>query len=229
MVTMGIWQELSPKEVGNRTYFPPPCYTLSKKEKKKFLQLFVGYQSSPMVLIKCEETCVREWSQINWLKISWLSCLDATTSTSGYPWHLTKKCKGDYNQIVLILQCYMQQSYRSWKFRWIRTRSVNYLVPVRDVFPPSFFDIMVHLVVHIVREIRICGPVYLWWMYLAESYMNIFKGYTKNHHNPEALIVERYIIEEAIDICTNYLSDANFVGVLDIVMMDLIQVEVFMV
>ncbi|XP_006586481.1 uncharacterized protein [Glycine max] len=28
-------------------------------------------------------------------------------------------------------------------------------------FPPSFFDIMVHLIVHLVREIRLCGPVFL--------------------------------------------------------------------
>jgi len=28
-------------------------------------------------------------------------------------------------------------------------------------FPPSFFDIMVHLIVHVVEEIRMCGPVFL--------------------------------------------------------------------
>ncbi|KAL6349375.1 hypothetical protein AAG906_034031 [Vitis piasezkii] len=28
-------------------------------------------------------------------------------------------------------------------------------------FPPSFFDIMLHLTVHLVREVRLCGPVYL--------------------------------------------------------------------
>ena len=27
-------------------------------------------------------------------------------------------------------------------------------------FPPSFFDIMVHLIVHLVREIRLCGPFF---------------------------------------------------------------------
>ena len=27
-------------------------------------------------------------------------------------------------------------------------------------FPPSFFDIMVHLTVHPVREVRLCGPIY---------------------------------------------------------------------
>ena len=35
-------------------------------------------------------------------------------------------------------------------------------------FPSSFFDIMVHLIVHLVREIRFCGPVHLRWMYPIE-------------------------------------------------------------
>jgi len=69
-------------------------------------------------------------------------------------------------------------------------------------FPPIFFDIMVHLIVHLVREIKCCGPVYLWWMYPIERYMKILKGYTKNLHHPEAFIVERYIAEEAIEFCS---------------------------
>ena len=28
-------------------------------------------------------------------------------------------------------------------------------------FPPSFFDIMVHLTMHLVDEIKYCGPVFL--------------------------------------------------------------------
>ncbi|XP_050914877.1 uncharacterized protein LOC127129795 [Lathyrus oleraceus] len=79
-------------------------------------------------------------------------------------------------------------------------------------FSPSFFDIMVHLVVHLVREIRICGPVYLRWMHPIERYMKIFKGYTQNHHRLEASIVERYITEETIEFCTMYLSKGNSIG-----------------
>jgi len=40
------------------------------------------------------------------------------------------------------------------------------------LFSPSIFNIMVHLVVHLVREVRLCGPVYLRWMYLIEQFMN---------------------------------------------------------
>ena len=75
----------------------------------------------------------------------------------------------------------------------------------RDVFPPSFFDIMVHLVVHLVREIRFCGPIYMQWMYPFERYMKILKGYVKNQCCPEASIIERYISEEAIEFYSEYM------------------------
>ena len=73
-------------------------------------------------------------------------------------------------------------------------------------FPPAFFDIMVHLIVHLVREVRLCGPVYLRWMYPFERYMKILKGYSKNPYRPEASIVERYVVEEAMEFCKDYLS-----------------------
>jgi len=69
-------------------------------------------------------------------------------------------------------------------------------------FPPSFFDIMVNLVVHLVREVRLCGPVYLRWIYLVEQYMKILKGHVKNHYRPKASMIERYIAEESIEFCS---------------------------
>ncbi|KAK7390244.1 hypothetical protein VNO78_25543 [Psophocarpus tetragonolobus] len=71
---------------------------------------------------------------------------------------------------------------------------------------------MVHLAVHLVREIRLCGPVYLRWIYPIEHYMKILKCYTKNLYRPEASIVERYIAEEVIEFCTDYISQAKPIG-----------------
>jgi len=39
------------------------------------------------------------------------------------------------------------------------------------------------------------------------------KGYTKNLHRPEASIVKRYIAEEAIEFCFEYIEKAKPVGV----------------
>ncbi|CAL9024619.1 unnamed protein product [Prunus brigantina] len=80
-------------------------------------------------------------------------------------------------------------------------------------FPPSFFDIMVHLVVHLVREVRLCGPVYFRWMYPFERYMEVLKGYVQNCTRPKGCIVERYIAEEAVEFCTEHLSDVSTIGV----------------
>ena len=79
-------------------------------------------------------------------------------------------------------------------------------------FPPAFFNIMVHLIVHLVKEIKCCGPAYLQWMYLVKRYMEILKGYTKNLHRPETSIVERYILEEAIEFCSEYIEKEKPVG-----------------
>jgi len=37
--------------------------------------------------------------------------------------------------------------------------------------------------------------------------MKILKGYVKNHNRPEGCIVECYIYEEAIEVCSKYLTN----------------------
>jgi len=88
----------------------------------------------------------------------------------------------------------------------LKNEAIILLCQLEMYFPPSFFGIMVHLIIHLMREIRICGLVFLRWMYLIERCMKIFKGYVKNPYRPEASIVERYIGEEAIEFCTTYMS-----------------------
>ena len=45
--------------------------------------------------------------------------------------------------------------------------------------------------------------------------MKILKGYTKNLHRSKASIVERYIAEEAIEFCSEYIEKAKPVGLLE--------------
>ena len=80
-------------------------------------------------------------------------------------------------------------------------------------FPPSFFDIMLHLTVHLVREMRLCGTIYFRWMYPFERFMKVLKGYVRNHNHLEGCIVECYIAEEAIEFCAKYLSNTDAVGI----------------
>ena len=42
--------------------------------------------------------------------------------------------------------------------------------------------------------------------------MKVLKGYTKNQYRPEASIVERYVVEESIEFCSQYIEIVKFVG-----------------
>ena len=42
------------------------------------------------------------------------------------------------------------------------------LCKLERIFPPSFFDIMVHLPIHLAREAILAGPVQNRWMYPFE-------------------------------------------------------------
>ncbi|GKA12930.1 ribonuclease H-like domain-containing protein [Tanacetum coccineum] len=80
-------------------------------------------------------------------------------------------------------------------------------------FPPSFFDVMVHLVSHIVREIKMCGPPSLRNMYPFERYMGYLKGYVRNRSRPKGSIAKGYVVEEVIEFGTNHLRDVRNVGI----------------
>ena len=42
--------------------------------------------------------------------------------------------------------------------------------------------------------------------------MKILKGYVKNHYHPEVSMIERYITEESIELCSEYMSKSNPIG-----------------
>ena len=46
------------------------------------------------------------------------------------------------------------------------------LCKFEKIFPPSFFDVMIHLPVHLPREAILAGPVQYRWMYPFERYYN---------------------------------------------------------
>lgn len=50
----------------------------------------------------------------------------------------------------------------------LKERIVLILCKLKRIFPPAFFDIMIHLVVHLPREAIFARPVSPWWMYPFE-------------------------------------------------------------
>ncbi|XP_035549023.1 uncharacterized protein LOC108993538 isoform X1 [Juglans regia] len=89
----------------------------------------------------------------------------------------------------------------------LQTDIITILCKLEMIFPPSFFDIMVHLAVHLPREAILGGPVQYRWMYPFERYLGKFKRYVKNKARPEGSIAEAYIHTECLTFCSMYLQD----------------------
>ncbi|KAL6313164.1 hypothetical protein AAG906_016741 [Vitis piasezkii] len=54
------------------------------------------------------------------------------------------------------------------------------LCKLERIFPPSFFDVMVHLPIHLASEAKIIGPMQYRWMYPIEWYLRTLKSYVRN-------------------------------------------------
>jgi len=83
------------------------------------------------------------------------------------------------------------------------------LCQLEMIFPPAFFDIMMHLPVHLAEETKIGGPVCYRWMYPIERYLRTLKGYVRNKAHPEGSIAEGYISEECMTFCSRFLEDID--------------------
>ncbi len=84
----------------------------------------------------------------------------------------------------------------------LKVKVVETMLTLEKVFPLACFDIMTHLVIHLVEELDICGLVHTRWMYRMERYMKALKGFVQNIAHPEGNMAMGYSIEEALSFYT---------------------------
>ena len=104
-----------------------------------------------------------------------MSCFNPVIVTSGY-WSILSK----HVRHVIIILCFFFNVKCSkviglvilddYKRRWF-----SHTVKLRCIFPPSFFDIMLHLVIYLLREIKLCRSINLRWIHPFEWYMKNLK------------------------------------------------------
>ncbi|XP_071714966.1 uncharacterized protein [Rutidosis leptorrhynchoides] len=83
---------------------------------------------------------------------------------------------------------------------------IKLLCTLELIYPPTFFDIMIYLVMHLPEEAIYGGPVYMRWMYPIERYMKKLKNYVRNKAKPEGCIAEGYVADEALTACSMSLE-----------------------
>jgi len=78
------------------------------------------------------------------------------------------------------------------------------LCKLERIFPFTFFDIMICLVLHFPNEAIRGGPVYMRWMYPFRRYLKRLKNYVRNAPKLEGSTAKGYVVDEALTFCSRY-------------------------
>ena len=81
------------------------------------------------------------------------------------------------------------------------------LCKLEKIFPPGFFVLMQHLILHLPYEARMGGPVQGRWCYPIERCLKVVRSKCKNKGKIEASVAEAYILEEVANFTTTYYGD----------------------
>jgi hypothetical protein len=94
----------------------------------------------------------------------------------------------------------------------LRQEVVEVLCLLEREFPPTIFNISMHLLIHIEYELEHCGPVRMRWMYPIERYMKVLKKIVRTREKPEGSMSEGYSMQEVVGFCTEYMKDFKSVN-----------------
>ncbi|WJX27492.1 hypothetical protein P8452_16304 [Trifolium repens] len=160
MDLMGIRQELLPQKIGNKTYFPPACHTLSKNEKTSFCKCLQsikvphGYSSNVKRLVSLKDL------KLIGLKSHDCHVLMQQLLPVAIRGILPDNVRKTITRLCLFFNAICCKAIDSFKLDELEKEAAVILCQLEMYFPPAFFDIMVYLIVHLVREIRLCGPIF---------------------------------------------------------------------
>ncbi|KAL4035640.1 hypothetical protein IC575_004343 [Cucumis melo] len=212
LVEMNIRPKLAPMVTGNRTYIPAACYTLSREEKYRFcktlseIKVPEGYSSNIRSFLSLDDL------KLNGLKSHDCHVLMQQLLPIAIRSILPKNVRYTISRLCFFFNAICAKSFSVSELDALQEDIVMTLCNLEKYFPPSLFIIMVHLVVHLVREVKLCGPVYLRWMYPFERYMKVLKSFVRNRNRPEGCIAKAQVCEEAVQFCSDFFSGLDPIG-----------------
>ena len=78
----------------------------------------------------------------------------------------------EVNWTLIGLSCFFREIYSKVlnveELGALEKRIAITFCELEMIFPPSFFTVMVHLVMHLASEAKVAGPVHYCWMYPIE-------------------------------------------------------------
>ncbi|CAH9138679.1 unnamed protein product [Cuscuta epithymum] len=99
-------------------------------------------------------------------------------------------------EISLLLQSICSSVLDETSLRRLEECVPILMCNLEKIMPPTFFDGMEHLIIHLPYEALIAGPVFYRWMYRFERFLGELKKKVTNKAHVQASICQAYIRQE---------------------------------
>ncbi|GJR19961.1 putative transposon, En/Spm-like protein [Tanacetum coccineum] len=204
LAELGVKPELFAMQDEDKTTLPPAGYTLTNAEKDIFCEMLhnikvpEGYCSNFSSLVNLKDR-----------KLIGLKSHDYHMLMQEFLPIAIHSIMHPPTRYAIIRFCFFFKSICSkeiilQELDKMQAELVVTLCLLEKFFPLSSFDIMIHLTVHLTREVKLCGPICFRWMYPFERCMKVIKGHVRNRNKPEGCIAKETIAEETIEFFSEY-------------------------
>ncbi|KAG9457976.1 hypothetical protein H6P81_002484 [Aristolochia fimbriata] len=203
---MGVKKELHLRRHGDSISMPHASYTLTQAERKQFCEWLSkikfpdGYASNISRWVNTRATslsglkshdCHVMLQRLLPVILRGLLSRNVATPIIEFGLFFKELCSRNLNIDVL---------------KRLEADIILILCKLEQIFSLAFFDVMVHLAVHLPREALLCGPVQYRWMYPVERFLRKLKISVRNKARPEGSIAEAYIDNETLTYCSMYID-----------------------
>ncbi|KAL5569048.1 hypothetical protein UlMin_025623 [Ulmus minor] len=209
LAKLGIRHELHLFEDGNKLMKPAADYTFSEANRRKFCRFIRSVKFPDGFASNMSKKVAQNDSRLLGLKSHDCHVIMQRLLPVGCRSLVTKNIWSTIVELCTFFKQLCASTVNVSDMVEAQKQLVLILCKLERIFPPAFFDIMIHLVLHLPEEAILGGPVHMRWMYPFERYLKRLKDYVRNAAKPEGSIAEGYVVDEALTFCSRYFDDVE--------------------
>ncbi|GJV53955.1 hypothetical protein Tco_1449696 [Tanacetum coccineum] len=188
---------------------PQAAYSFKPEDRKKFCQFIKGVKLPDGFGSNFKHKVTDNDTNITGLKSHDCHIMMQRLLPYGLHQYLPPDVAKPLIELCLFFKQICSQTLKVDEMLKAQSKVIDILCNLELIYPPAFFDIMIHLVIHLPLEAIFGGPIRPRWMYPFEKYMKKLKKYVRNKAKPEGSIAEGYVAEEALTFSSYYFRDVT--------------------
>ncbi|GJU17520.1 hypothetical protein Tco_1145486 [Tanacetum coccineum] len=186
---------------------PHPKYSFTTENRKRFCKFIKGVRLPDGFGSNFKQKVTADDNNITGMKSHDCHIMMHRLLPYGVQQYLPKSIAAPIIELCLFFKQLCARTLMQQDMGKAKKQSISIMIELEKIFPPAFFDIMIHVAIHLPDEAILGGPLRYRWMFPFERYMKKLKNYVRNKAKPEGSIAEGYVSEEALTFCSRYLKD----------------------